>query len=129
MIQGGSYFMINIVLTFYVALWTYQAGKHTSLINTLMWTVLAAISFFTIQFLWFWIDAFLMLSSTRPIFGPPIAGFLVVAFIRTHFLMRVPLTLANLFGQLNVTTGLIKLKGHQTPNYPHKKHGNNISSH
>jgi hypothetical protein len=44
------------------------------------------------------------------------AGFLLVAFIRTHFLMRAPLTLPNLFGHLNIFAGLIKQKkGQLTP--------------
>ena len=117
--------MINVILTIYVAIWTYKAGKRASLINTFMWTILAAISFFIIQFLWFWIDSFLVLSSTRPIFGSPIAGFLVVAFIRTHFLMRAPVTLANLFGHLNIFTGIIKQKGDRALNHSHKNQGHN----
>ena len=125
MIQGGSYLMINIILTIYVAIWTYMAGERTRHINTFMWTIVAAISFLTIQFLWFWIDAYLMLSSTRPIFGPPIAGFLIVALIRTHLLKHAPLTPANLFGQLNIFTGFIKQKKERTLSYPHKNKWHN----
>ncbi len=120
MIHGGSYLMINIILTIYVAIWTYMAGERTHRINSFMWTIVAAISFLIIQFLWFWIDAYLMLSSTRPILGPPIAGFLVVAFIRTHFLKRAPLTPANLFGQLNIFTGVIKQKSERPLSHLHK---------
>ena len=104
--------MINALITIYILCWTYQGGVRTGTPNLFKWVVINTVTFFAIQFAWAWIDNFLFLSETKPIWGPRIAGFLVAAVIRTNLVMHTSFTPKNLFSHLNIFKGTIERKDH-----------------
>ncbi len=102
--------MINATIMIYILCWTYQGGARTGKTNLFRWVVITTVTFFAIQFAWAWIDNFLFLSETKPIWAPRIAGFLVAAVMRTTLVMHVSLTPKNLFSHLNIFKKTIERK-------------------
>jgi hypothetical protein len=84
-------------------------------------TIVATGSYVFVLLFGFWIDDSFNLNTGHLIFEIPIVGFLIVAFIRTHFLMHAPITMANLFGHLNIFTELSMKIEPKSHNYPNEK--------
>ncbi len=101
--------MIGAFATTYIVCWVYQAGIRSDSPNTVKWVLFVTALFFGIQLSWNVIDAFFIFSESRPIFEPLIAGFIIVALIRTKLVMREKLTLGNLFSHMNIFASIDKL--------------------
>ena len=125
MIPGGLWLIFGMLVICYVVLWTYTAGNRLgSKINTFIWTIVATGTFVFVLLFGFWIDGYLNLNTGHLIFEIPIVGFLIVAFIRTRFLMHAPLTMGNLFGHLNIFTEFSMKIDPKLHNYPNEKKSN-----
>lgn len=100
----GAFFMV------YIAVWVYQAGIRSGSKHIVKWTVFLTALFFMVQLSWNLIDAFFIFSESRPVFAPTIAGFVVVALIRTKLVMGEKLTIANIFSHMDVFTSKVNAK-------------------